>query len=193
MIKIPTLFKRTFDDNHVVYIEPVVTPGFEWVLAGEGIATVKWDGSCCAVFGGQFFKRYDAKHGKPIPKNAVKCQPEPDPITGHLPCWMPCSREDPGDKWFWAAYDNYLKTNNITPAYLNGTYEAIGRHFRNNPYGLDYDTLIKHGQDVINVPRSFEGIRDYLASHNIEGIVFWQDAKPQCKIKRNDFGFKWNS
>ena len=38
MIKIPTLFKRTFDDtlfkrtfddNHVVSIEPIVTPGFE--------------------------------------------------------------------------------------------------------------------------------------------------------------------
>ena len=72
MIKIPTLFKRTFDDNHVVYIEPVVTPGFEWVLAGEGIATVKWDGSCCAVFGGQFFKRYDAKHGKPIGCHAAE-------------------------------------------------------------------------------------------------------------------------
>ena len=29
MIKIPTLFKGTFDDNHVVSIEPIVTPGFE--------------------------------------------------------------------------------------------------------------------------------------------------------------------
>lgn len=24
-----------------------------------------------------------------------------------------------------------------------------------------------------------------------EGIVFWKDGQPQCKIKRSDFGFPW--
>ena len=24
-----------------------------------------------------------------------------------------------------------------------------------------------------------------------EGIVFWNDGQPQCKIKRSDFGFPW--
>ena len=24
-----------------------------------------------------------------------------------------------------------------------------------------------------------------------EGIVFWKDRQPQCKIKRSDFGFPW--
>ncbi len=42
-----------------------------------------------------------------------------------------------------------------------------------------------------DVPRNFEGIRDYLATHYIEGIVFWKDGQPQCKIKRSDFGFDW--
>ena len=27
--------------------------------------------------------------------------------------------------------------------------------------------------------------------HNIEGLVFWKDGEPQCKIKRSDFGFEW--
>ena len=53
------------------------------------------------------------------------------------------------------------------------------------------DALLPHGKSVIEVERSFEGIRDYLSSHPIEGIVFWKDGEPQCKIKRTDFGFEW--
>ena len=33
---------------------------------------------------------------------------------------------------------------------------------------------------------------DYLKEHYIEGIVFWKDGEPGCKIKRSDFGFEWN-
>lgn len=42
-----------------------------------------------------------------------------------------------------------------------------------------------------DIPRSFEGIKKYLSEHEIEGIVFWKDGKPQCKIKRSDFAMKW--
>lgn len=75
----------------------------------------------------------------------------------------------------------------------NGTYEAIGKHFRDNPYHLNCDTLIKHGEDIIEVERSFDGIKKYLKEHDMEGIVFWKDGEPKCKIKRSDFGFPWNS
>ena len=34
-------------------------------------------------------------------------------------------------------------------------------------------------------------IKEYLRTHAIEGLVFWKDGEPQCKIKRSDFGFKW--
>ena len=52
---------------------------------------------------------------------------------------------------------------------------------------------MKHGEHILaDVPRSFEGIKDYLQEHYIEGIVFWKDGEPRCKIKRSDFGFKWN-
>ena len=73
----------------------------------------------------------------------------------------------------------------------DGTYEAIGLHFHGNPYKLKVDTLVRHGFDFIIVERTFEGIRDYLKQHKIEGIVFWKDGKPWCKIKRTDFGFEW--
>lgn len=49
MKKIPTLFRREFQDHHVISISRDVTPGLEWVLAGEGVATEKIDGACCAI------------------------------------------------------------------------------------------------------------------------------------------------
>ena len=73
----------------------------------------------------------------------------------------------------------------------DGTYEAIGKHFNGNHYDLDYDKLVRHGVEEIDVPRTFEGIRDFLEKNNIEGIVFWKDGEPRCKIKRSDFGFTW--
>ena len=52
MKKIPTLFERQFDNHKVVGITPNVHEGMEWVLRGEGVATEKIDGSCCAYFRG---------------------------------------------------------------------------------------------------------------------------------------------
>lgn len=189
MKKIPTLFERIYENHRVVGILPNVTKGMEWVLEGEGLATVKYDGSCCAIINGELYKRYDAKNGKPIPEGAIKCQDEPDAITGHMPCWVKCDRKNPSDKWFWKAYD----INNFDRYQLTDwTYEAIGEHFNGNPYNLGYDTLIKHGTTLIDVPRTFEGIKEYLRANYIEGIVFWKDNEPRCKIKRTDFGFVWN-
>ena len=67
MKKIPTLFKREFLDHHVINISPEVSsPDLAWVLAGEGIATEKIDGACCAIIDGQFYQRYDAKKNKKV-------------------------------------------------------------------------------------------------------------------------------
>ena len=60
MKKMPTLFHREFQDHHVISISQEVTPGLEWVLAGEGVATEKIDGACCVIIDGVFYKRYDA-------------------------------------------------------------------------------------------------------------------------------------
>ena len=146
MKKMPTLFERVFENHRIVRILPNVSPDLAWVMSGEGVATIKWDGTCCAVINGVFYKRYDAKHGKPIPSNAIKCQENADPVTGHLPCWVPCDRTATGDKWFWDAYDRM----GIVP---DGTYEAIGPHFRANPYNLDADVLKPHGKDIVELDR----------------------------------------
>lgn len=192
MKKIPTLFERIYENHKIVGITPKVTPSMEWVLNGEGIATVKWDGACCSIINGELYKRYDAKKGKKPPEGAIPCC-APDPITGHWPHWVKCEYENPADKWFWAAYYKAFQISfmhfGIVPP--NGTYEAVGKHFNGNPYGMDSDVLFRHGYSIIDTPRSFEGIRDFLQAHFIEGIVFWKDGEPQCKIKRSDFGFDW--
>lgn len=185
MKKIPTLFEREYANHRVVGIKPNVTKGMEWVLEGKGVATVKIDGSCTAIIDGVFYKRYDAKNGKKPPVGAIPCC-EPDPITGHHPHWVKVDKNNPFDKWF---YEALLNT---ADAVWDGTYEAIGVHFQGNPYGLCNDILERHGVKHIDVERSFEGIKKYLEENNIEGIVFWLDGEPKCKIKRSDFGFDWN-
>lgn len=184
MKKIPTLFERTFENHKITGITDKVTPGMEWVLKGEGVATIKYDGACCAIIDGRFYRRYDAKLGREIPKGAIPCC-EPDPVTGHWPHWVPVDLMNPADKWFVAAGDNSHAWGK------DGTYEAVGPHFQGNPYDLPRDFLFAHGSYAVDVPRSFEGIRSWLAEHRQEGIVFWRDEEPQCKIKRKDFGFPW--
>lgn len=185
MQKIPTLFKREFKNHQVVSVFDEITPGMEWVLAGEGIATEKFDGACCAIINGVFYRRYDAKKGKKPPENAIPCC-DPDPITKHWPHWIPVDFDLPENKWFVEAYQLHCMKG------LDGTYEVIGPHFQGNPYKLKSDILVRHGCKILeDVPRNFDGIKEYLHKNNIEGIVFWKNGKPQCKIKRSDFGFKW--
>ena len=185
MKKIPTLFERIFENHKVVGIKAEAHEGIEWVFKGEGYATEKIDGACCAIIDGKFYKIYDAKNGKKAPEGAIPCC-DPDPITGHHPHWVRVDPFNPADKWFVEAYKNTpLKGD------ADGTYEAVGVHFNGNPYHLTGDTLIPHGHLLIDPIRSFEGIKDYLKEHYIEGIVFWKNGEPQCKIKRSDFGFKW--
>ena len=189
MKKIPSLFIREFEGHNVKNITEQVTPGCEWVINGEGIATEKYDGTCCLIQDKKLYKRYDAKQGKQPPEGAIPCQPEPDPITTHWPHWVLVSENKPDDKWFIEAWNKLDKENLV-----NGTYELCGPHFQTNPYDLEYDAFYKHGDKVLeNVPRTFKGIKNYLENHYIEGIVFHRENGEMCKIKRTDFGFIWNN
>lgn len=206
MKKIPTLFEREFENHNVVNIKNVVTDGMEWVLKGEGEARFKWDGSCCAIINGKFYRRYDAKRGRKAPQNAIPCC-APDPITGHWPHWVPVDENNPADKWYVVARHNKVCDFNLSidpnrsvsdydTNLPDGTYEAVGPQFQNNPHRLDYNTLKSHEMDseLLDFPKgptTFEFIREYLKGHEIEGIVFWKNNEPQCKIKRRDFGFEW--
>lgn len=183
MKKIPTVFTRKFEKHRIVGIADEITPGCEEAFY-HGIATIKIDGACCAIIDGIFYKRYDARKGKIPPLGAIPCC-DPDPVTGHWPHWVEVDFDDPSDKWFVEAY------RNTKGPLTDGTYEAIGRHFNGNPYGLHCDILEKHGLKKLSIQRSFEWISNYLNDTAIEGIVFWLNGEPVCKIKRSDFGYEW--
>lgn len=189
MKKIPTLFKRIFDeDGHIETITDEITPGCEEAFK-KGVATVKWDGACCAIINGELYKRYDAKKGKKPPAGAIPCQEAPDPITTHWPHWVKVDPEKPENKWFVQAWQDSTFQGAIPLP--DGTYEAMGKHFQGNPYGASIDWLTRHGIDEISVPRTYEGVKRFLQENAIEGIVFWLDGAPVCKIKRTDFGLPW--
>lgn len=186
MKKIPTMFERVFEGHHVKEVKNQLTsPGALYALL-HGIPTVKMDGSCCAIIDGVFYRRYDAKKGKKAPEGAIPCC-EADPVTGHHPHWVKVDFDNPDDKWFAEAYRNYPEK-----WIRDTTYEAVGPHFNGNPYHLEKDVLIQHGaQPAWEVHRSFGGIRYYLEKNPVEGLVFWVDGEPICKIKRTDFGLPW--
>lgn len=187
MKKMKTLFSRQFSNHKVVGIDNVPAEGCEWVLNGEGVATQKLDGTCCLVHDGKLYARFDYKPGRKLPENAIPCQEKADEVTGHFPHWIPVTN-DPAFKWYRRAFEKLENKE-------DGTYELIGVHFQNNPEHVENgDVLVKHGSIVLtDVPRTFDGIREYLRDHEIEGIVFHRGNGEMCKIKRTDFGFAWNN
>lgn len=192
MIKIPCLFQRTFHGRGSFTLLETVTPGCEWVLAGEGIATEKFDGTACLYRDGVLYKRYDAKNGKQPPAGAIPCC-DPDPVTGHWPHWVAIS-DKPEDKWHREGLLWMQKGINV-PQTENGTYELVGPGVSANPYRLPEMRLWRHGfVRFPEAPRTFAGLRDFLSENdNSEGIVFHHPDGRMAKIRRADFGFPWNS
>lgn len=185
MRKIPTMFKKQYENDRFIGVSHEFTNENCKTALLNGVPTVKFDGSACAIINGKLYKRYDYRGNGILPDNCIPCQTHED-LEGHFPVWLPCKPSTGEDKWFYAAYYNYPRK------WVNGTYEAVGKHFNGNVYGLDYDVLVKHGGIVIRESlKSYEEIEAYLRTHNIEGIVWWLDDKPVCKIRRKDFFIKW--
>jgi hypothetical protein len=61
--KIPTVFRR--DPEDMKRVLPEVSPGCEWVLDGEGVATRKYDGTCVRLDeDGKWLARREVRPGK---------------------------------------------------------------------------------------------------------------------------------
>lgn len=182
MEKIISLFKRNYETDHMVRDD--VVPGAEWVLAGDGIATRKFDGTCCAIIGGELWKRYDAKRGKMPPDGWIAAQ-EPDPITGHHPGWLKVKYE-PDSVYHLEAFTKGVDSDG--KPLRDGTYELCGPKMQGNPEGFTNHVLVRHGEEVLpTCPRDFDGIKDFLETAGIEGIVWHHPDGRMVKIKRKDF------
>lgn len=201
MQKIPSLYVRDWDGDRRL-VTRQVTPGAQWVIDGEGIATRKYDGTSCLITGSgtgyAFFRRFDAKHGKTPPVDFMPAQDAPDELTGHWPGWIPVGL-GPQDKWHREAFDQLYSLSCSSGEQIRyGTYELVGPKLQGNPEGFDAHYLLKHGDTTYpKCPRTFDEIKDFIHYHNIEGLVWHRnDGAPgledvpfnMVKIKGTDFG-----
>jgi hypothetical protein len=183
MKKVISLFKRNYDGDRLVYDE--IVPGAEWVVQGEGVPTVKMDGTCCLVRDGKLYRRFDLKPGKRPPSGFEAAQ-EPDPETGKCPGWVPVG-EGPEDRWHREAFER-------CPLLDDGTYELVGPKIQGNPYGLDRHGLIRHGSILFRdeqPPMAFSAMKGWFETNRHEGVVWHHPDGRMVKIKRRDFGLRW--
>ena len=191
MKKIISLFQRNYDTDKLVRNE--VVPGAEWVLAGEGVATRKFDGTCCMVRDGKLFKRCEVRRGGKPPANFEPATGV-DETTGKQQGWVPVG-DGPDDCWHRAAMEN-LGADGTVP--IDGFYELCGPKVQGNQESYGQHVLIAFwvgGQSVaqeIDAPRDFDGIKAFLTMHDIEGIVWHHSDGRMVKIKAKDFGIKRN-
>ena len=135
MKKIISLFQRNYDGDRLVRDE--VVPGAEWVIAGEGVATRKYDGTCCLVREGKLFKRYEVKPGGKAPPNFEPAN-DVDETTGKQQGWLPVG-DGPEDQWHREAWELFA-CNNAVP--IDGTYELVGPKVQGNAEGYGRHLLV---------------------------------------------------
>ena len=205
MKKIKTVFVIDRDNGSLATEVPV--SGNEWVLEGEGIATLKRDGSAAMVRDGKLFRRLarqlSKNHkfrlrknpGMEIHESMFKeaaegweaCEATFDAKTGHWPGWVPVVEGNPEDVYHLEAF-----LANATNHWEDGTYELVGPKVRFNPHGLERHELLRHGAEVVEVERSYSAIREWLIRHEEEGLVFHHPDGRVAKVRRKDFGIDWN-
>ena len=183
MKKTISLFQRNYDGDRLVRDE--IVPGAEWVVNGEGVATRKYDGTCCMVRDGKLYKRYDKKPNRNAPEGFEPAG-QPDTHTGRVVGWVPVG-DGPEDKWHREAFERLPEA-----AKVNGTYELLGPKIQGNPEKVIGHGLLKHSDAELldGCPRDFDGIKEHLKDRDIEGIVWHHPDGRFVKIKKKDFGMK---
>lgn len=187
MQKIPTLFQRDPDDRARVL--PDVTPGCEWVLAGEGKPLRKHDGTCVLIrrdgLAVRAFTRREVKPGKTPPTGFV--QVEHDEATGKTVGWEP-GEQSPFAKPLRQAIEDAEEPP------LPGTYELCGPKINGNPDGYEGHVLIPHAEAEgfrFIASLTYENVRDavtQLGKLGWEGLVWHHPDGRMAKIKAKDFG-----
>jgi len=192
MQKIPTLFKR--DPKNPNRVTRIVDPDCEWVLDGRGVATVKYDGTACAVIDGRLYKRHQHRADKGAPPQGwIHWSLDPSQHSGHG--WLPVIEGDSSSRWHLEAWEDFDDGE--------GTYELVGPKVqgfaeRNRIEALDLDVtrhhLLPHGDDLgcLEEPeRTFDALATFFAEHAMEGIVWHHPDGRKAKIKARDFGVQW--
>jgi hypothetical protein len=191
--KIPTIFERDWEgDRSLVLDKP--NPEADWVFAGEGVATRKYDGMCCYFDGTTWFKRREMKPGQTAPPGWTPLAL--DEVTGKEVGWVPIA-DGPEDKYLREAVADYTEKMTGHPeAATPRTCEFLGPKAQGNIENFGGHIMLPHAWATNldaedNVPRDFNGLRDWLTIHNeMEGIVWHHPDGRMAKIKLRDFGLK---
>jgi len=180
MKKTPTIFDRDWSGDRSRVVDKI-NPVAQWVFDGQGVATRKYDGTCCLVKDGLLFKRREIKKGQKEPEGFVIA--DHDDETGKIVGWVPVG-EGAEDKW----HREGFKTSNPP----NGTCELLGPSIQGNPERLECHILLPHdtAETYPGAPRSFNALSAWLSEKDIEGLVFHHPDGRMAKIKLRDFGLK---
>ncbi len=188
MKKIPTIFDRDWAGDKSRVLD-VVNPDAQWVFDGEGNATRKIDGTCCLIRDHKLYKRREIT-AEDVQNNKVPVgfeRADTDPTTAKIVGWVPVG-DGPEDRWHREAFQDWQD---------DGTYELVGPKIQGNPEHLPDHRLIGHDAVdlLIDEPfeRTFNGIKAFLSTQDIEGVVFHHPDGRMAKIKGRDFGLKRSS
>ncbi len=188
MNKIPCLFKR--EGAKVI---DKVTPGCEWVLAGEGKATEKLDGTNV---------RLTVRYGRLVRVEKRRNPTRAQKALGIVhPWYTDTSTDDPADKWILTAAHNTYTTHCPDGEHCC---EAIGPKIQGNPLGLELYVCVAFNLRSAYLsyletrPRVFEDLKltledldsNYSPGNLAEGIVFHHPDGRRAKIRRKDFGYR---
>lgn len=184
MDKIPTIFVR--DPENMKLVTREITPGCEWVFAGEGVPTVKKDGTNIKVAVGtdrmmgltQAWKR----------RNPTR----EEKAAGAEPGYVVLARDDPENKHIWAAV---LVTDYRDWPDGEWPCEALGPKIQG---GIESDVPCLYPfswkptfLSPLEVGNSFDSIQEFLRGCSIEGIVWHHPDGRMAKVKRRDFNIPW--
>lgn len=180
MKKIPTVFERDWNGDRSRVLNQV-HQGCEWVLVGEGVATRKYDGTCCLIRDGKLYKRRELRKGETVPGfEAADFDEETQKTVG----WISVG-SGPEDRWHREAFGE-------SDFWADGTYELLGPKIQGNVEQRTQHVLQGHAlaRTYPTAPRTFEGLREWMSDQDIEGVVFHHPDGRMAKIKLRDFGIK---
>lgn len=194
MKKIPTLFVRDPADMRLVTRE--VTPGCEWVLAGEGVPTRKRDGANVCVYIG----RLDDSGAVEITYLKRRNVTREERAQGKEPSLIPVDFSSPADKWLVEAFKAMNAADMMSWPQGANFCEALGEKIQGGVEGTSYrlypfdlrperlsEVLFLYGIDR----PTYDRICEALKACPMEGIVWHHPDGRRAKIKARDFGLRW--
>jgi len=202
MQKIQTVLRRDPDDMSRVL--PEVTPGCEWVLAGEGVSTRKYDGTCTMLSAdGRWWARREVKPGKELPPGYEAV--DTDPVTRKIVGWEPID-QSPFVKAFRDALDERAQVVETVPGLAGravvwqaGTYELCGPKVNGNPERFERHQLVRHADaEVIDMAEDLEAgglpwtvdevmhVVRWAGERGWEGVVWHHPDGRMAKLKVRD-------